>query len=303
MSTNFPEEPETGWISQAEAARRLGISRQAVHKLVRAGRLKHTTIGGYVLVGRDDVETYKPQAAGRPRAGDDRRFERIAALIRACDDPTRSRLLQYLREIVPPHPFEAKIGASAEVILEALQRSGELTVRMFRGVMAEAAFEADVVRQLTGWSSAPVEGSPSFDFALRDRAGEVRVQVKLQRSERGSPLVTGQKKRQLEPGMFVTETHRTRGGEDKEGAKTRPYKFGSFDLLAVSMRPSTGSWSDFMYTVESWLLPNPGDAKLMATYQPVPPRPNEDWTDDFETGVAWFRSGAKKTIKGLKGDS
>ena len=39
MSTNFPEEPllPSDWISQAEAARLRGVSRQAIAKLVRNG--------------------------------------------------------------------------------------------------------------------------------------------------------------------------------------------------------------------------------------------------------------------------
>lgn len=40
--------------------------------------------------------------------------------------------------------------------------------------------------------------------------------------------------------MYVVETPRTRGGKDlTSGEDTRPYRYGEFDILAVSMHPST----------------------------------------------------------------
>lgn len=70
MSTNFPQEPilPSHWISQAEAAQLRGVSRQAIAKLVRKGRLKSLTVGGHVLVNRADVLAFQPRAAGRPRS-------------------------------------------------------------------------------------------------------------------------------------------------------------------------------------------------------------------------------------------
>lgn len=64
MSTNLrPEE----WISQAEAARIRGVSRQAISKLVRVGRIGSAHVGGHVLVRREDVLSYEPKKAGRPK--------------------------------------------------------------------------------------------------------------------------------------------------------------------------------------------------------------------------------------------
>jgi len=54
------------WISQAEAARLRGVSRQAIAFLVKKGRLPLLKIGGRVLVRRKEVEKFKPEAAGRP---------------------------------------------------------------------------------------------------------------------------------------------------------------------------------------------------------------------------------------------
>lgn len=95
----------------------------------------------------------------------------------------------------------------------------------------------------------------------------------------------------------MTETQKTRTGSDGD-EKTRPYRYGEFDILAVSMQPSTGKWDRYMYTVGRWLLPgkSPGE---MATMQPVAKTPNELWTDDFATVAAWFRaedSGKRMTI-------
>jgi excisionase family DNA binding protein len=73
LSTNFPEEPITpsAWISQAEAAQLRGVSRQAISKLVRQGRLKSLVVGGHRLVSRADVLSFRPRAAGRPKSDAD----------------------------------------------------------------------------------------------------------------------------------------------------------------------------------------------------------------------------------------
>ena len=95
--------------------------------------------------------------------------------------------------------------------------------------------------------------------------------------------------------VFVVETQRTRGGE-RGGQKTRPYRFADFDLLAVSLSPATGDWTEFRYTVARWLIPDPVDGALICKYQPIPPAPNADWSNDLAECIAWFRSGPQKTI-------
>src|SRR5687768_8625517 len=90
--------------------------------------------------------------------------------------------------------------------------------------------------------------------------------------------------------MGVVETQRTRAGKSRSGGQTRPYRFGEFDVLAVSLYPSTLRWELFRYTVANWLIPDPTDPAHILKYQPVAPTPNDDWTDDFETAAAWFRS-------------
>ncbi len=64
MSTDFKAED---WISQAEAARLRGVSRQAIAKLVRTKRLRTMAIGGHVLIRREDILDFLPKKAGRPK--------------------------------------------------------------------------------------------------------------------------------------------------------------------------------------------------------------------------------------------
>lgn len=127
---------------------------------------------------------------------------------------------------------------------------------------------------------------------------DVRVQVKMQRSELGAPLLAGRllRGRHGWPAThYVVEMQRTRTGQ-RSGEKTRPYRFGEFDILAVSLGPATGRWANFMYTVERWLLPASSNPSFVLTYQPVPPEENDAWTADFETCVGWWRSGEERRI-------
>ena len=55
------------WISQAEAARLRGVTRQAIAKLVKSGKIRTTVFGGYTFVSKEDVLNFTPSKAGRPR--------------------------------------------------------------------------------------------------------------------------------------------------------------------------------------------------------------------------------------------
>ena len=68
MSTNLKKEFDpTEWISQAEASRLRGVSRQAISKLVSNGRLRTVEVGGRIFVSRADVLAFEPNPAGRPK--------------------------------------------------------------------------------------------------------------------------------------------------------------------------------------------------------------------------------------------
>ena len=167
---------------------------------------------------------------------------------------------------------------------------------MFKGIIAEAACKVEVIDKLDGWKDTTPPGQHVYDFRVQRGQHSVTIQTKLQRSEGGETL-RATKGGLYDPEQFVVETQKTRGGE-KNGKATRPYYFGEFDILAVAMKPSTGSWADFRFTVERWLVPRTDDRRLIAVYQPVSLKPNEDWTDDLKTAIRWLKSDVKKTIRG-----
>jgi hypothetical protein len=215
----------------------------------------------------------------------------IRELLAECSVEEQAALFRELRARHLIHEFEQVMGAPAEMILEAVHRAPELTRRMLRGVIADAAFRQFAVVPLAelGWRDVTPIGNFAYDYKLNDGAGEVTVQVKLQRSERGAPVLRRGDRFGYGDRIFIVETQKTRTGTDGADKQTRPYRCGEFDILAVSMQPSTGKWDRYMYTLGRWLLPgrDPGE---IATMQPVAMSPNEFWTDDFRTAANWLRS-------------
>ncbi len=225
------------------------------------------------------------------------RVEEIRQLLEACSAEERHEVFQHLRNEFWIHPIELQLNIRAEIILEAIARASDLTLRGVRGVIAEAAFETYVVSKLHRWEKLEIEGDRPYDFFLKDDRGPVTVQVKMQRLKDHKPMLAHQAYRRLPADQYVVETQRTRGGLDPAtGEDTRPYRFGEFDILAVSMHPSTNNWSTFLYTVADWLLPRPENTRLMLKFQPVPMSANDVWSDDYDRCVEWLRSGRKTTI-------
>lgn len=58
----------TEWISQAEAARLRGVTRQAIYKLIKAGRLDTLEVGGRLLVKKQEILSFEAEKAGRPKS-------------------------------------------------------------------------------------------------------------------------------------------------------------------------------------------------------------------------------------------
>jgi hypothetical protein len=220
-------------------------------------------------------------------------IQEIRRILIEASKEERLRIFQQLRGEFPIHSLEKEWNASAELILEAISRASDLTKRGIRGVIAEAAFDQYVVQHLRDrdWKSETPAGDHPFDFLLVDTVGPVKVQVKMQRLEKKVPKLWTP----TSP-FFVVETQKTRSGTDNSGKSTRPYRFGEFDVLAVSMHPSCNDWSRFRFTVASWLWARPEDERLIRVYQPVSDTANADWCDDLQTAVAWFREQIKKTI-------
>lgn len=223
----------------------------------------------------------------------------IRELLAQCTPEEQAALFRELRAQHLIHEFEEVIGAPAEMILEAVHRAPELTRRMLRGVIADAAFRQFAVRSLgeSGWRDVTPVGNFAYDYRLDDGAGAVTVQVKLQRSERGAPVVRRGEKFGFSGVVHIVETQKTRTGTDGNAKQTRPYRYGEFDVLAVSMQPSTAKWDRFLYTLGRWLLPG-RNADEIATLQPVALSPEAFWTDDFTIAAKWFRSndGGKRMV-------
>lgn len=231
----------------------------------------------------------------------------IRELLAQCSAEEQETLFRELRQRHFIHEFEQIVGAPAEMILEAVHRAPELTRRMLRGVIADAAFRTFVVPSIAanGWRDVTPEGNYSYDYALDDGRGVVTVQVKLQRSERGQPVVRDGAKYGFPREVFIVETQKTRTGTDGNDNLTRPYRYGEFDVLGVSMQPSTGKWDRYMYTLGRWLLPGKKAGEI-ATFQPVAQQPGDFWTDDFATVAAWLRAddgGKQMSLRPVTGRS
>lgn len=230
-------------------------------------------------------------------------FEKINELLKQCSVEERREIYQVLRKEFPIHSLEGKLNTSAEVILEAIDRSSDLTLRGVRGVVAEAAFKEYVMtpKIKEGWQDILIVGNPSYDFIVEAPSKpKVRIQVKMQRMKDKRPMRAIEASKKLfsrSTDMWVVETQKTRGGKDGDGNDTRPYRFGEFDILAVSLHPCTNDWAKFFYTVADWLIPDPRNSEMIFKYQPVAMNINEDWTDKLEVCIGWFGSNTKKYIR------
>jgi hypothetical protein len=208
-------------------------------------------------------------------------FEKLLELVRACSDVQKAWIFREIRSSIAIHEIEKLFNVKAEVILEAIGRATDLTQRGVRGIIAETIFAVDIAPAVKGWKNDPPVGDVAYDVCLYKGKRRVRIQVKMQRKEKGQP-------KRNKVGQYIVEVQRTRGGTDKRGNKTRPYRFGEFDLLAVCMEPSTKEWTAFMYAWARDLEPSPDDKKIIRTFQAVPPFPghgNGIWTSDLATAL------------------
>jgi hypothetical protein len=67
-------------------------------------------------------------------------LDAVWEMLGACSPEEQEGFFRELRQRYMIHEFERVIGAPAEMILEAVHRAPELTRRMLRGVIADAAF-------------------------------------------------------------------------------------------------------------------------------------------------------------------
>lgn len=198
------------------------------------------------------------------------------SIIESLTTDQRHLLFAELRQYEVIHPLETALNIRAEAILEAIHRSGPLTLRMMRGVIAESAFKTYVIDNLNV-ENVEIFGDQSYDYHIRKNGVDYRIQVKLQRSEGGLPLILNVDG--FEP-CFAVEPQRTRN--DKKGGKNRPYSRGDFDIIAVSMQPSTGDWSKFRYARMASLLDHQEGNNWLKVMQPVHAPGIQGWTDSLE---------------------
>ena len=222
--------------------------------------------------------------------------EALKAQIRALNEEEKRLLYHQLKREVEPHTLELEWDIDGDYILTAIQLAPDITRRGVRGILAEAKLGTDVIAALEGkgWREVVATTDQPYDYLIEDAGGPVKIQVKNQRREKGEPLTA--KSRFKRADYYIVETQKTRSGKDKEGATTRAYRFDEFNILAVCLQPSTGSWNDFLFTVARWLLPSDKNPNWIGTYQPVPTGKNEVWADDLEVAIQWLRGGEEKSV-------
>lgn len=300
MSTkDFENFDPLAWVTQAEAARIRGVSRQAINKLVQKGYLKTVEIGGIVFVKRAELSSYEAKEPGRPYGRNySDAVKQILGILRNCSAEEKRVVLKHLRKELSIHEIEDKLNIQAEIILEAInQDASGLTFRMLRGVIAEAAFKINVLDNLDEWKDITPKGDLQYDFLVSKQRVEVRIQVKLQRSKNQIAMKANEAYKFLPHDKFVVETQKTRAGINaKTGESTRLYDFDEFDLLAVSLQPATDDWSRFMYIPTRWLLSDRKKPDRLLKFQPVSGSRDQFWTDNLEEAIARLESSERKKI-------
>jgi hypothetical protein len=115
-------------------------------------------------------------------------FEEIVQFISECS-VDEQKALKHRLSVLVPHPLEKEWDIDAETILSAIRRSSDITKRGVRGIIAEAVFENSVVPSLepSGWSATVLSGDLSYNALLTKGDTTARIQIKLQRLEKGTP--------------------------------------------------------------------------------------------------------------------
>jgi hypothetical protein len=236
------------------------------------------------------------------------KIDEINLLLMDLTEDEKQSVADSLKNSMSVHPLCKEWNIDANTIISAIARSSDLTKRGVRGIIAEAVFDTKIIPSIhhaSGWVKSEIAQEDLAYDALLHRDGiQARIQVKLQRLEKGKPKyfhtkIFGEK-------FYVVEVQKTRSGTKTEKGKdkvkkvkTRPYRFGEFDILAVNMHPSTGNWQEFRYTLSDWLFARKADKSLIEVMQPISETSNDDWTTDLNLCLDWFLLGKKKKIDGI----
>lgn len=176
------------------------------------------------------------------------------------------------------HPLEKNFNAPIADILEAIEHGFRAQVDV-KGKLVElylyrhlGRLRAEGQTVALQWHDA--DGEPDFKIVMRD-GRKLRVECKNLR---------GDKTFSAERGCKV-EIQKTRGGQDKEGRKTRGYLADYFDVLAACTFNQTGEWR-FRFIAAYRLARRDDDPQVLKVMQPVPlTGENKYWFDDFLKAV------------------
>lgn len=219
--------------------------------------------------------------------------ETLTSILSRLDDQEQVQLLGILRQKFPIHQLETDWNIPAEFILQAIAESQDITKRGVRSIIAELCFNTYILGPMADnyWTHIRQVGDLPYDALIEHPTiGRIKIQTKNQRLVKGVPLLANGPMVKNNPeveGWYVCETQKTRTGKDKNQLDTRPYRFGEFDILSVCLHPSTGDWTKFIFSPAHTLIPKKGSPELIATFQPLPPTRQGNWTDSLEEAIEW----------------
>jgi hypothetical protein len=188
----------------------------------------------------------------------------------------------------------------AQTVLEAV-RGSHPTRRGVRGAIAAAFFESSALPAAlqAGWTPDPRIPRPDpFRCAIEKNGKVARIltgvlQVEAgkpvrQVSERGDPIYVAQLPKRPSRVRIVKSADRARPAGETLPPGERGWRMTDFDVLAVSLQPITRHWSDFRYTLSSWLMPSRSHAAFVENLQPVPFETSGSWTSELLTCLEWL---------------
>ena len=114
----------------------------------------------------------------------------FTALLNSLTPQEQQMLFTQLRGRIPIHPLEQQWNITAEFILEAIARSQDITKRGVRGIIAELCFDTYIIGAMKhkGWIQHQLFGDLPYDALIsHPHVGEIKIQTKNQRLERGVP--------------------------------------------------------------------------------------------------------------------
>lgn len=173
------------------------------------------------------------------------------------------------------HPLENEMKASAGQILSAISHGFRAKVDV-KGKLAELLLKTNHLDPLVNaglletvtWHDT--DGKADFELRLPGRPAPLWLECKNVRS--------GLSVRRGAQSVRRLEIQKTRNSKD--GANTRSYRLGQFDLLAACLFNETGRW-EYLFTRTVDLARAGEHTDLLKTMQDVAIEPEGCWTPDL----------------------